>query len=214
MWDRLPTCRFGNDRLEAYPTLEIRQLLFPRSLLASVTKGRGASTRMATMNRKKSISLDSVTSDQLTGWMKSALEAGESGAKNGENPFGAAIYQPDGTRIVVAHNTVISSLNPTRHAEINAIAAASSQLGRSDLAGFWLLATAEPCPMCLSAAVIAGIRHIAFGANQAVIDEAGYGGLGVTSSELASQIHGSLTLRGSILGDDCVRFMLNNRKRS
>lgn len=165
------------------------------------------------MNRKQSGSVDSVTSNQLTSWMKSALAAGEAGVKNGENPFGAAIYQPDGVRIVVAHNTVISTKNPTHHAEVNAIAAASAQLGQSDLAGYWLLATAEPCPMCLSAAIIAGIRHIAFGANQVVIDEAGFGGLGVTSRDLATQFHGNVTLRGSILGNECVRFLLNNRKR-
>lgn len=165
------------------------------------------------MNRKQSLSLDSVTSNQLTSWMKLALAAGVAGVKTGENPFGAAIYQPDGTRVNVAHNTVMSTKNPTAHAEINAIVSASAELGQSDLAGHWLLATAEPCPMCLSAAIIAGIRHIAFGANQAVIDEAGYGGLGVTSRELVTQFHGNLTLRGSILGNDCVRFLLNNRKR-
>lgn len=165
------------------------------------------------MNRKQSISLDSVTSNQLTSWMKSALAAGEAGVKMGENPFGAALYQPDGVRITVAYNTVMSTKNPTGHAEINAIASASAKLGRSDLTGYWLLATAEPCPMCLSAAIIAGIRHIAFGANQVVIDEAGYSGLGVTSRELASQFHGNLTLRGSVLGNECVRFLLNNRQR-
>ncbi len=156
---------------------------------------------------------DEVTSHQLTIWMKAALAAAEAGVRVGENPFGAAIYEPEGTQIVVAHNTVVSTNNASAHAEVNAIAAAGQKLGKSNLDGYWLLATGEPCPMCLSAAVIAGIRNIAFGANQVVIDEAGYGGLGVSSSELASQFQCDLMLRGSVLGNDCVRFLLNNRKR-
>ncbi len=155
---------------------------------------------------------DAVSSSDLTRWLKSALATGEAGTKAGESPFGAAIYRPDGTQVSVAHNTVVSTHNPSAHAEVNAIAAASQRLGTSSLAGYWLLATAEPCPMCLSAAVIAGIRHIAFGANQSVVDEAGYGGLGVTSGKLASQFNCDLKMQGSILNDDCVRFLLSHPK--
>lgn len=155
---------------------------------------------------------DAVSSSQLTSWMKAALAAGEAGTQVGENPFGAAIYRPDGRLISATHNTVVSTGNPSAHAEVNAIAAACQSLGQSSLAGYWLLATAEPCSMCLSAAVIAGIRHIAFGANQVVIDEAGFGGLGVTSGELASQFQCDLMLRESILSDECVKFLLDNRK--
>ncbi|MGB7347224.1 MAG: nucleoside deaminase [Pirellulaceae bacterium] len=144
--------------------------------------------------------------------MKAALDAGESGVQEGENPFGAAIYQAQGREIVVACNTVNSTNNPSAHAEVNAIAAACASLGQTKLEGCWLLATAEPCPMCLSCAALAGIRHIAFGANQAVVIEAGYGGLGVTGRELASQFSVDIKLQGSVLGNECVSFLLNNRK--
>ncbi|TWU10111.1 nucleoside deaminase [Allorhodopirellula heiligendammensis] len=161
------------------------------------------------MIRDHTLHLNAVDTQQLTRWMKSALAAG---VQAGENPFGAAIFAVDGTQVVAANNTVNSTNNPAAHAEVNAIADASRSLGRSDLGGYWLLATAEPCPMCLSAAVIAGIRNIAFGANQVVVNEAGYGGLGICSRELANQFNCEIVLRGSILGNDCVRFLLNNRK--
>ncbi|EMI43091.1 nucleoside deaminase [Rhodopirellula sp. SWK7] len=149
----------------------------------------------------------------LKQWMKAALAIAEEGVRHGENPFGAAIYRPDGEQVAVAHNTARSANNPSAHAEINAIAAACKQLGKRDLSGCWLATTAEPCPMCLSATALAGIRHIAFGANQVVVSEAGYGGLGINGRELAKLFSCDIDMRGSVLGNDCIALLLRNRKR-
>ncbi|WP_236621128.1 nucleoside deaminase [Rhodopirellula sallentina] len=145
--------------------------------------------------------------------MKSALAVAEEGVQKGENPFGAAIVSPSGEPIAVAHNTARSTNNPSAHAEVNAIANACEKLQQRDLSGHWLAATAEPCPMCLSAAALAGIRHIAFGANQVVVKEAGYGGLGITGRELAKLFACEIDLRGSVLGNECIALLLRNRKR-
>ncbi|TWT75201.1 nucleoside deaminase [Allorhodopirellula solitaria] len=155
---------------------------------------------------------ESVTDTELTQWMKAALADGQAGVQAGENPFGAAVYLPSGRQIAVAHNTAVSDTNPTAHAEVNAIRIACQSLGNPSLKGCWLLATAQPCPMCFSAALMAGIEHIVFGADQAAVEQAGFGGLGVTSRELAEQCSIDVTLRGSILSEDCTRFLLDNRK--
>ncbi|MDA8744338.1 nucleoside deaminase [Rubripirellula amarantea] len=166
------------------------------------------------METHQYVKLDSVTELRLKRWMKAALAEAERGTENGEHPFGAAIYTPEGEQLSVACNTVCSTNNPAAHAEVNAIAAACQAIGEPSLTNHWLVATAEPCPMCLSTAAIAGIKFIAFGASQAVVNEAGYGGLGVTGRDLARQMSANIHLRSSILANDCVSFLLRNRKRN
>jgi tRNA(Arg) A34 adenosine deaminase TadA len=156
---------------------------------------------------------DDVSQRQLIQWMKVALAAGKDGVERGENPFGAAICQPDGSVISATCNTVNSTHNPLAHAEVNAIIEASKKLGRFELDDCWLLSVAEPCPMCLASAAMAGISNIAFGATNVVVREAGYENLGLTGRELSAQLNREMTLHGSILGNDCIRFLLNNRRR-
>lgn len=145
--------------------------------------------------------------------MKQVLQVSKDGVERGENPFGAGVFSTDGGAVAIACNSVVSTTNPSAHAEVNAIAAACRELGKSDLQGFWLVATAEPCPMCMSAIAIAGIRHVAFGAIQAAVTEAGYGSLGVTGQDLANQFDHAMTIRGRIHGNACVSFLLENRKK-
>ena len=46
---------------------------------------------------------------------------------------------------------MLSDNDPTAHAEINAIRAASAKLGTFSLEGCEIYASGEPCPMCLAA---------------------------------------------------------------
>lgn len=74
-------------------------------------------------------------------------------------PFGAVVVK-DGEVISIASNTVLSSNDPTAHAEINAIRKACAELGTYDLTGCELYATGYPCPMCLGAIIWANIKTV------------------------------------------------------
>ncbi len=76
-------------------------------------------------------------------------------------PFGT-IIEKDGKIIARGHNTVISSKDPTAHAEINAIKNATKVLGTHDLSGCTLYVNVEPCPMCLSANIWSNIKNVYF----------------------------------------------------
>lgn len=154
--------------------------------------------------------LDSITNEQLAEWMNAVLDKTRTGVAQGENPFGAGIFPLDGSPSAIEFNQAKSTLNPAAHAEVCAIAAACQRLGKRDLGDYWLLATAEPCPMCMSAAAIAGIRYIAFGAPQSVVTQAGYGSLGVDGSRLADQFAQEIALRSSILSEQCSSLLLNH----
>lgn len=74
-------------------------------------------------------------------------------------PFGAVVVR-DGEVIAEAVNTVLSSEDPTCHAEMQAIRAAASSLGSHVLEGCTLYSSSEPCPMCYGAAWWARIEAI------------------------------------------------------
>lgn len=76
-------------------------------------------------------------------------------------PFGAVVVR-NGEIVGEGWNRVIATNDPTAHAEIVAIRAASQKLGRFHIADCTLYASSEPCPMCLSAAYWARISRIVF----------------------------------------------------
>ena len=94
---------------------------------------------------------------------KAIEEARKTMNKNMGGPFGALITNKDGKIISIASNTVLYDHDPTAHAEINAIRIASKKLNTHDLSDCILITSAEPCPMCLSAIMWAGIRQVYYG---------------------------------------------------
>ena len=93
--------------------------------------------------------------------MKIAKEEAQMALKEGELPFGAVVINKKGQIVSQAHDTVSTTADPTRHAEINAVRAAIKNVG-ADLSGHTLVCVGEPCAMCSSAAWWSGIRHIAY----------------------------------------------------
>lgn len=91
-----------------------------------------------------------------------AVELARQGSQRGDGgPFGAVIVH-NGQIIGEGWNRVLVSHDPTAHAEINAIRAASQHLQQFHLHDCILYTSSEPCPMCLAAAYWARIPHIVF----------------------------------------------------
>ena len=85
------------------------------------------------------------------------------GAAAGEVPVGAVVVR-DGEVIARAANRTVRDQDPTAHAELLAIRAASAALGRWRLDDCTLYVTLEPCAMCAGAIVLARIERVVFGA--------------------------------------------------
>jgi guanine deaminase len=88
-------------------------------------------------------------------------------------PFGAVIVR-DGKIAGEGANSVTATSDPTAHAEVNAIRAATNALGTFTLAGCELYTSCEPCPMCLAAAYWARVDAIYYGARAADAARAGF----------------------------------------
>lgn len=69
---------------------------------------------------------------------------------NTGGPFGAVIVK-DGKIIARGFNKVVSTNDPTAHAEVVAIREACKVLNNFQLSGCELYTSCEPCPMCMAA---------------------------------------------------------------
>lgn len=95
--------------------------------------------------------------------MRRALELATEAANSGEVPVGAVVTK--GEEIVAeARNGMRTSLDPTAHAEMEAIRAAAAALGTSRLDDCTLWVTLEPCAMCAAAVSVARLKALRFGA--------------------------------------------------
>jgi tRNA(Arg) A34 adenosine deaminase TadA len=83
--------------------------------------------------------------------MTRAIELSLENVRSGRGGPFAAVVAKDGKIIAEGTNCVTSTHDPTAHAEIVAIRAASQVLKNFELTGCDVYTTCEPCPMCLGA---------------------------------------------------------------
>jgi len=98
--------------------------------------------------------------------LRHAIALASANVETGGRPFGAVIVR-DGRVVATGVNTILATNDPTGHAELNAIRAASERLGTADLSGCAVYASGHPCPMCLAAMRLAGIEAVAFACSNA-----------------------------------------------
>ncbi|WP_298283326.1 nucleoside deaminase [Acidocella sp.] len=93
-------------------------------------------------------------------FMRRAIELAETGMRGGHGgPFGAVIVK-NGVVVGEGHNRVLSSNDPTAHAEVSAIRDASARMGAFDLSGCEIYVNGMPCPMCMAAVFWARIGRV------------------------------------------------------
>ena len=107
-------------------------------------------------------------------FMRRAISLASQNVREGlGGPFGSVVVK-DGEIIGEGTNRVTSSCDPTAHAEMLAIRAASAKLKNFDLSGCELYTSCEPCPMCLSAIYWARIERMFYGNTIVEADAIGF----------------------------------------
>lgn len=94
-------------------------------------------------------------------YLREAIRLAQANMENGGRPFGAVIVR-DGQVVATGVNEILTTNDPTSHAELNAIRAASRKLGSPSLAGCAVYASGHPCPMCMAAMRMAGVTEVAY----------------------------------------------------
>lgn len=95
-------------------------------------------------------------------YMKEALREAEYAAAEDEVPIGAVITCR-GRIVGKGHNMTERLNDPTAHAEMIAITAATEAIGGKYLNDCTIYVTVEPCPMCAGALAWAQIGRVVFG---------------------------------------------------
>ena len=96
-------------------------------------------------------------------WMMQALKLAQAAGEAGEVPVGAVIVDVAGNAIAQGQNRKERDFDPTAHAEIIAIRAASRVLQDWHLTQCTLYVTLEPCPMCAGAIAHARLGKLVYG---------------------------------------------------
>ena len=91
-------------------------------------------------------------------FMREAIKLSLDNIDHDGGPFGAVIVK-DGKIIARGANRVTASVDPTAHAEVNAIREAARVLGTFDLSGCEIYTSCEPCPMCLGSHLLGTSRQ-------------------------------------------------------
>ena len=94
--------------------------------------------------------------------MRRCLALGRTALDAGEVPVGALILRGDAV-LGEGREEVRALLDPSAHAEVQAIRAACRELGSSDLSGCTLYTTVEPCVLCAYVVRQAGVSRVVYG---------------------------------------------------
>lgn len=94
-------------------------------------------------------------------FLTQAIALARKNAEIGGRPFGALVVR-DGKMLSTGVNEILSTNDPTSHAELNAIRAASQRIASPRLDGCTVYASGHPCPMCMAAMQMTGVREVVY----------------------------------------------------
>ena len=94
--------------------------------------------------------------------MRLALEEAAAALEHDDVPIGAVAVR-SGEVVAAARNERELRGDPTAHAEVLVLRAASESLGTWRLGGVTVYVTLEPCPMCAGALVLARVARLVYG---------------------------------------------------
>ena len=126
-------------------------------------------------------------------YMREALKEAAEAAMDDEVPIGAVIVAR-GRIIAKGHNMTEMLHDPTAHAEMIALTAATEAIGSKYLNDCTLYVTVEPCPMCAAALNWAQVGRIVYGASD---PKRGY------SMYSPSLLHPKTAVEGGVSAEEC-----------
>ncbi|MDT3680581.1 MAG: tRNA adenosine(34) deaminase TadA [Burkholderiaceae bacterium] len=144
--------------------------------------------------------------------MRLALEQARCAQEGGEVPVGAVVVR-DGEVLGVGFNQPIGAHDPSAHAEIMAIRAASAAVENYRLVGCDLYVTLEPCAMCAGAIQHARIARVVYGAHDPKTGACG----SVVNLFAESRLNHHTRVQGGVMSEACgallSSFFAERRRR-
>ena len=132
-------------------------------------------------------------------YMRAALSEAHKAFEKQEVPVGAVVVCND-IIIARAHNLTETLNDPTAHAEMQAITAATNWLGGKYLSDCTMYVTLEPCAMCAGALGWSQLTALVFGASD---ENKGYRKIS------GSLLHPKTSVEAGLLEDECRELLVN-----
>ena len=101
--------------------------------------------------------------DQDKLYMREAVRLSELAAEHGNEPFGAVLVK-DGAIVYSNENQIYTRRDPTFHAETGLLRRFCEETHITDLSGYTLYSSCEPCFMCCGAMVWMKLGRLVYGA--------------------------------------------------
>lgn len=122
------------------------------------------------------------------------------------NTLYAAVITMGNDVVEVCHNRVKEKSDPTAHAEMEVLREVSKLTRKTDLSGYTLYTTVEPCPMCASACVWSNIGTINYGLS---IDDVSdhYPQIAIPSSKIIAAGFNKIELHSGLLHEKCLSHL-------
>ena len=162
------------------------------------------------MNSTDAVDLAALPAGAHERFMRLAIEQGR---RNAAFPFGAVIVRASDQQ-VMAEGFNETVRNPTLHGEIAAIDDYVRRHGSQGWGEMVLYTTGEPCPMCMSAIIWAGISGVVWATSIATLKSVGFHQIDIDSPAVAAAApHWSGRILGGVLAAETDR-MFAERPRS
>ena len=166
--------------------------------LAGITRGALAKTTLSSIPMKNHETA-----------MRAAIAMA---AQNKSYPFGAVITNAKSGEIL-ARGVNKTFDNPLLHGEVSCINNYVSKYGNKNWADLVLYTTGEPCPMCMSGLIWAGIGGVVYGSSIATIKKSGIDIFIFSAKEINQGSNFSNTqLMGGILEAECDALFTNRAR--
>jgi tRNA(adenine34) deaminase len=134
-------------------------------------------------------------------FMRLALEE----AKQGDSPYGAVIVK-DNEVVAQGYNTVKRDCDPSAHAEMNVIRSLTAKIKNPSLEGYTIYATGEPCPMCATVCVWAGVSEIIIGASIKDLISVNQSQIDLSCEEVIAKSFRNIKVTKGVLREECVKL--------
>jgi tRNA(Arg) A34 adenosine deaminase TadA len=147
------------------------------------------------------------------------VELSRRNVEHGGGPFGAAVFEEESGRLLAPGvNLVLSANCSVAHAEMVAIMVAQRVLGDFDLGApgypdYELVASTEPCAMCLGAAPWSGVRRLLCGARDEDAREIGFDEGVKPDAWVAALGERGITVERDVLRGEAARVLREYARR-
>lgn len=140
-----------------------------------------------------------MTTDEA--YIRDAIDLARDAMDNGNTPFGSLLVL-DGEVVREAENTTLTDEDISAHPEFKLARWAARELDADDRALTTMYTSTEPCPMCASAIVYAGLGRVVFSVRGSTLAERSDGVIQIPCAEVVDRGGGDTQVAGPVLEDE------------